>query len=102
MAWTITAAVVMGLIALDRAVAHGVIRGPRPRSERKPSSGAGGGPFDALLDVFHPARTHTVEEQQRQRDDIALPGTAAPPVDLDEGVAWLPAPPTDPDEDGQL
>ncbi|GAA2719066.1 DUF6191 domain-containing protein [Cellulomonas aerilata] len=70
------------------------------RRSTDPRGGGAGGVLGDLLEVFGPSRRHVVEEQERRRHDIQLPGTAAPPgsgvdVDLDAGVAHLHVPPTD-------
>ena len=64
--------------------------------------------FHELMALFQPGLKHTVEEQERKRNEVVLPGDAAGgwDVDLDAGTATLPAPPeaaTDPadtDPDG--
>jgi hypothetical protein len=49
--------------------------------------------FHDLIALFQPGLKHTVEEQERKRNEVALPGDAAGgwDVDLEAGTATLPA-----------
>ncbi len=63
--------------------------------------GGASGILGDLLDVFQPSRHHLVEEQERRRGDVQVPGSAAPgrpdvDVDLDAGIAYVPAGPDAP------
>ena len=59
--------------------------------------------FNDLMALFQPGLKHTVEEQERKRNEVALPGDAAGgwDVDLEAGTATLPPAPSDaaPSED---
>jgi hypothetical protein len=81
------------LLALDRAVARGVLDRRRPRKRRAASGGGASGALGELVDVFQPSRTHVTDEQERQRHDRQDAGDAAPPVDLDAGTAHVDAAP---------
>ncbi len=60
-------------------------------------TGTGSGPLGDLIEVFQPSRRHVVEEQERRRDDVQVPGSGAPPlVDLDAGTVLLPGVPPPP------
>jgi hypothetical protein len=104
MGWVVAVGVVVGvallLLALDRMVARGWFdrRTPRPYEPRP--GGAGGGVLGDLIDVFQPNREHLVAEQERQRLDIRQTGDAAPPIDLDSGVARLDRPRPSRGDDG--
>ena len=49
--------------------------------------------FHELMALFQPGLKHTVEEQERKRNEVVLPGDAAGgwDVDLEAGTATLPA-----------
>ena len=49
--------------------------------------------FHELMALFQPGLKHTVEEQERKRNEVVLPGDAAGgwDVDLDAGTATLAA-----------
>ena len=53
--------------------------------------------FHDLMALFQPGLKHTVEEQERKRNEVAQPGDAAGgwDVDLEAGTATLPAAPLD-------
>jgi hypothetical protein len=85
--WAV-AGVVVVLVAVDRLVARGVFDRRRPRT-RVPSGSAASGMFGGLVDVFQPNREYLTQEQDRQRLDIQHAEDAAPPVDLDAGVARI-------------
>ncbi len=90
MRWVlIVVAVVVVLVALDRAVARGWFDRRRPRRHRLAESAAASGMFGDLVEVFQPNRVHLTAEQERQRLDIQHAGDAAPPVDLDAGTARI-------------
>ncbi|WP_454777943.1 DUF6191 domain-containing protein [Georgenia muralis] len=42
--------------------------------------------------IFEPGLRHLLEERERRRHEVQIPGSAAPPfgIDLDAGVAYLP------------
>ncbi|RMI06547.1 DUF6191 domain-containing protein [Cellulomonas triticagri] len=93
--WVVVgAAVVVGLVVLDRLVAHGVLdrRRPRPRAPRPEGGSGASGALGELIDVFQPSNTHVTEERERQRHDRQHAGDAAPPVDLDANTAHLDPP----------
>ncbi|WP_158375774.1 DUF6191 domain-containing protein [Cellulosimicrobium cellulans] len=98
--WVVAvAATVALLVLLDRLVAWGLLDlRARGRSRRRDTGGAaaGGGMVAELIDVFQPSRTHTTEEQERQRHDRHDVGDGAPPVDLDAGTAHVDAEPRRP------
>jgi hypothetical protein len=56
---------------------------------RSPSSG--GTPFAELMAIFQPGIEHLVEEQERKRTELVVPGDSDTDwdVDLDSGVATL-------------
>ncbi|AEE46374.1 DUF6191 domain-containing protein [Cellulomonas fimi] len=87
--------VVVVLVAADRMVARGWFDRRRPKV-RVPSGSAGSGMFGGLVEVFQPSLQHLTAEQDRRRHDVQLAGDAAPPVDLDAGIARL-DPPVPPD-----
>lgn len=97
--WVVAAsATVALLVLLDRLVAWGLLdlRVPdRSRRRRRDARGgaAGSGMVGELIDVFQPSRAHTTEEQDRMRHDRQDVGDAAPPVDLDAGIARVDAGP---------
>lgn len=78
------------LVAADRLVARywPADRGYRPRTR---GSGAGAGMFAELVAGFQPGYRHQLEEQERQRHDLVLPGDADPPwaLDLVRGTAHV-------------
>jgi Family of unknown function (DUF6191) len=63
-------------------------RRPGPRG-----SAVASGLLGDLVEVFQPSRRHVETELERQRHDVLLPGSDAPPfhVDLEAGVAYVPA-----------
>ncbi|MBO9553973.1 DUF6191 domain-containing protein [Cellulomonas sp.] len=94
MRWVlIVAAVVVVLVALDRAVARGWFDRRHPRRHRPSESSAASGMFGDLVEIFQPNRVHLTTEQERQRLDIQHAGDTAPPVDLDAGTARVDRPP---------
>jgi Family of unknown function (DUF6191) len=64
---------------------------------RRPRDGDGvtSGFLGDLIEVFQPSRRHVEAERERRQSHAQLPESGAPPllVDLDAGVAYLPAPP---------
>lgn len=82
----VVAAVVVVLVGLDRAVAHGWFDRWRVsvRSGRDADGGGitgGGGMMGDFVEIFQPSVTHLVAEQERQRLDVVREGDAAPPRD---------------------
>ena len=49
--------------------------------------------FHELMELFQPGLKHTVEEQERKRNEVVVPGDAAGgwDVDLEAGTATLDA-----------
>ena len=45
--------------------------------------------------IFEPGLRHLLEERERRRHEVQIPGSAAPPfgIDLDAGVAYVDVPP---------
>lgn len=91
-AWIAGAAALV--VAADRLVALGAFDRCRPRVRRPRTRGSSGvGALGELIEVFQPSRTHVTDEQQRQRHTLQDAGDAAPPIDLDAGVARVDAAP---------
>ncbi|GIG19829.1 hypothetical protein Cch01nite_05530 [Cellulomonas chitinilytica] len=94
MRWVLlVVAVVVVLVAVDRAVARGWFDRRRPRPYRPAESSSASGMLGDLVELFQPNRVHLTAEQERQRLDIQHAGDAAPPVDLDAGTARVDGPP---------
>ena len=66
--------------------------------------GAASGMLGDLIEVFQPSRRHVEAERERRQQHAQLPENGAPPfhVDLDRGVAYLPAPGPAPVDDAPL
>ncbi|RPF28078.1 hypothetical protein EDD32_2587 [Georgenia muralis] len=47
--------------------------------------------------IVEPGLRHLLEERERRRHEVQIPGSAAPPfgIDLDAGVAYIDVPPAD-------
>ena len=59
--------------------------------------------LDGFIEIFNPGHKHLREERDRKRIEAQIPKSAGPPfgIDLDGGVARLPAPqpnPASPDD----
>lgn len=54
-------------------------------------SSSGGIPFGELMAIFAPGLEHLIEEQERKRTELVVPGDSDKDwdVDLDSGVATL-------------
>jgi len=79
-------------------------RRPASREGDENGESVGSGMFGELVEIFQPSRAHLTAEKERQRLDIVqTPAEGAPfGVDLEAGVAYLPAPdvPAREDDDG--
>lgn len=70
------------------------------------SSSSGGMPFGELMAIFQPGIRHVIEERERRRTELVVPGDSDKDwdIDLDIGVATLGGPVADdddpPDDDG--
>ena len=83
------------VVALTERLANA--RRPEPRDG---GESAGSGMLGELAEIFQPSRAHVTAERERQRLDIVqTPAEGAPfGVDLDAGIAYLPAADTAPPE----
>ncbi|WP_372593867.1 MBL fold metallo-hydrolase [Actinotalea sp.] len=87
------AAVVLLLIAVDRAMAH---RAPHEgtRRRRRRRAGGGSGALGELITIFQPSARHLHDEAERKRNDLVTPGSPDRlwAVDLDAGTAIAASP----------
>ena len=79
----------IALFAVDRMVARGWFDRRTPRERPVIPSSTGSGFLGDLIDVFQPNHVHLTAEQERQQADIQHAEDAAPPIDLDSGVARI-------------
>jgi len=91
--------VVLGVLATLVVV---VVLTERLANARRPAprdggESAGSGMLGELVEIFQPSHAHVTAEKERQRLDIVqTPAEGAPfGVDLDAGVAYIPAPGAD-------
>ncbi len=71
MTWPwVAAAVVAGLLGVDRLALWAESRGWLYWRRRRAAPRAGGGMFGELVEMFEPSHRHVMEEQQRQDADV--------------------------------